>query len=70
MYLFREVTKHSYERVLQAPLFHVVILVMAKSSLNLLDVGTIANVNAASTNITMNGTYYICANFREEDTCG
>jgi hypothetical protein len=34
------------------------------------DVGTIANVNAASTNITMNGTYYICANFREEDTCG
>jgi uncharacterized repeat protein (TIGR02543 family) len=29
------------------------------------DVDTIANVNAASTNITMNGNYYICANFRE-----
>ena len=29
------------------------------------DVGTIANVNAASTNITMSGNYYICANFRE-----
>ena len=34
------------------------------------DVDTIANVNAASTNITMNGNYYICANFREERTCG
>jgi hypothetical protein len=55
---------------MQAPLFHLVILVMAKSSLNLLDVGTIANVNAASTNITMNGNCYIRANFREEDTCG
>ena len=29
------------------------------------DVGTIANVNAASTNITMSGNYYICANFRD-----
>ena len=29
------------------------------------DVDTIANVNAASTNITMNGNYYICAHFRE-----
>jgi uncharacterized repeat protein (TIGR02543 family) len=29
------------------------------------DVDTIANVNAASTNITMSGNYYICANFRE-----
>jgi len=34
------------------------------------DVDTIANVNAASTNITMNGNYYICAHFREESTCG
>jgi hypothetical protein len=34
------------------------------------DVATIANVNATSTNITMNGNYYICANFREERTCG
>jgi hypothetical protein len=34
------------------------------------DVDTIANVNATSTNITMNGDYYICANFREERTCG
>ena len=34
------------------------------------DVDTIANVNAASTNITMNGDHYICANFREERTCG
>jgi len=29
------------------------------------DVDTIANVNAASTNITMSGNYYIVANFRE-----
>jgi len=29
------------------------------------DADTIANVNAASTNITMNGSYYICAHFRE-----
>jgi len=29
------------------------------------DVDTIANVNASSTTITMNGTYYICAHFRE-----
>jgi len=29
------------------------------------DVDTIANVNAASTTITMNGNYYICAHFRE-----
>jgi hypothetical protein len=29
------------------------------------DVDTIANVNAASTNITMSGNYYICANFRD-----
>lgn len=29
------------------------------------DVGTIANVNAASTNITMSGNYYIVATFRE-----
>jgi ribosomal protein L21E len=29
------------------------------------DVGTIANVNAASTNITMSGNYYIAANFRD-----
>jgi hypothetical protein len=34
------------------------------------NVDAVANVNAASTNITMNGTYYICANFREEHTCG
>jgi hypothetical protein len=34
------------------------------------NVDTVANVNAASTKITMNGTYYICANFREEHTCG
>jgi len=34
------------------------------------DVDTIANVNATSTNITMSGNYYICANFREERTCG
>jgi hypothetical protein len=33
------------------------------------DVDTIANVNTASTNITMNGNYYICANFREEQSC-
>jgi hypothetical protein len=29
------------------------------------DVATVANVNAASTTITMNGDYYICAHFRE-----
>jgi hypothetical protein len=29
------------------------------------DVDTIANVNAASTNITMSGNYYIVANFRD-----
>jgi len=29
------------------------------------DVDTIANVNAASTNVTMSGNYYICANFRD-----
>jgi hypothetical protein len=29
------------------------------------DVDTIADVNAASTNITMNGSYYICVHFRE-----
>jgi len=29
------------------------------------DVDTIANVNASSTTITMNGDYYICAHFRE-----
>ena len=29
------------------------------------DVDTIANINAASTTITMNGDYYICAHFRE-----
>jgi hypothetical protein len=29
------------------------------------DVDTIANVSATSTDITMNGDYYICANFRE-----
>jgi hypothetical protein len=29
------------------------------------DVDTIANVNAASTNITMSGNYYIAANFRD-----
>jgi hypothetical protein len=34
------------------------------------DADTIANVNTTSTNITMNGDYYICANFREERTCG
>jgi hypothetical protein len=34
------------------------------------DVDTIANVNATTTNITMNGNYYICANFREVRTCG
>ncbi|MGA8848785.1 MAG: hypothetical protein WB564_03065 [Dehalococcoidia bacterium] len=32
------------------------------------DVDTIANVNTASTNITMNGNYYIAANFREAPT--
>ena len=31
------------------------------------DVGTIANVNAASTTITMNGDYSITANFEEEE---
>jgi hypothetical protein len=34
------------------------------------DVDTVANVNATSTNITMNGDYYLCANFREDRTCG
>jgi len=35
------------------------------------DVGTIANVNAATTTITMNGDYSITANFEEEpSTCG
>jgi hypothetical protein len=34
------------------------------------NVDTIGDVNAASTNITMNGNYYICANFREEPHCG
>ena len=34
------------------------------------DVDTISNVNAASTTITMNGDYYICAHFREDYTCG
>jgi hypothetical protein len=29
------------------------------------DVDTIANVNGASTTITMNSDYYICAHFRE-----
>ena len=29
------------------------------------DVDTVANVDAASTNITMNDNYYICAHFRE-----
>jgi len=29
------------------------------------DVDTIANINASSTTITMNGDYYICAHFRE-----
>jgi uncharacterized repeat protein (TIGR02543 family) len=33
-------------------------------------VGTIADVKATSTTITMNGNYYICANFREHRTCG
>jgi hypothetical protein len=33
-------------------------------------VGTVADVNATSTNITMNGDYYICANFREDRHCG
>ena len=32
--------------------------------------GTIADVNATSTSITMNGNYYICANFREDRHCG
>ena len=35
------------------------------------DVGTIADVNTTSTSLTMYGDYYICANFREEEsTCG
>jgi hypothetical protein len=29
------------------------------------DVDTVSNVNAASTTITMNGSYYMCAHFRE-----
>jgi hypothetical protein len=32
------------------------------------NVDTIANINAASTTITMNGDYYICAHFREIPT--
>jgi hypothetical protein len=32
------------------------------------DVDTIANVNATSTNIIMNGKYYICSQFRETPT--
>lgn len=34
------------------------------------NVGTIADAKATSTTITMNGNYYICANFREHRTCG
>ena len=34
------------------------------------NVDTIANVNAASTTITVNGRCYICANFREVSGCG
>jgi len=34
------------------------------------NVDTIENINATSTKITINGDYYICANFREESTCG
>jgi hypothetical protein len=34
------------------------------------NVGTITDVSAPSTNITMNGNYYICANFWEARTCG
>jgi hypothetical protein len=34
------------------------------------NVDTIANVKATSTTITINGNYYICANFREHRTCG
>jgi hypothetical protein len=34
------------------------------------NVDTIANAKATSTSITMNGNYYICANFREHRTCG
>jgi len=33
-------------------------------------VGIVADVNATSTSITMNGDYYICANFREDRHCG
>jgi hypothetical protein len=32
------------------------------------NVGTIANINAASTTITMNGNYQITANFEETPT--
>ena len=34
------------------------------------NVDTVADVNAASTDITMDGDYYICAYFQEERTCG
>jgi hypothetical protein len=34
------------------------------------NVDTIANVKTTSTTITINGNYYICANFREHRTCG
>jgi ribosomal protein L21E len=34
------------------------------------NVDTVADVNGASTDITMNGDYYICAYFQEERTCG
>jgi len=34
------------------------------------DTETVADVDATSTNITMNGNYCICANFREDRTCG
>jgi hypothetical protein len=34
------------------------------------NVDAITDVNASSTNITMNANYYICANFRQARTCG
>lgn len=34
------------------------------------NVDTVADVNTASTTITMDGDYYLCANFREHHTCG
>ena len=34
------------------------------------DVDAIADVNATSTSITMNGNYYICAYFQEDRHCG